>query len=214
MKNFRTSSMCDVIDVMLYKFNHYDNLIWTKCLNQLDYAIVNEDSILVTPHQLIALFEHNFERELRKIEATTSDLIHRDANSLYFLNKILEDFDRLKWVKLSLSRSRKFSRLTDVNGNKSIRYSFKILKTTLRLNELFDEKDIDILNPILKELELIKDLHYSRISVHHLIDSLDNAINGGMELNDHEVELIASIMELVEMKFEQDNPDLLLVTDW
>lgn len=214
MKTFQTASICDVIDVTLYKFNYYDNLIWTKCLNQLDYAIVNEDSILITPSQLIALFEQNFESELRKLEATTTDLIHRDANSLYFLDKILTDFSRLKWIKLTLSKSRHFSRVTEVNSNRTIRYSFKILKTTLRLNEVFEPDQIAKINPILKEIGLIDSKQYSRVSVHMLITRLDAAINGGMDLSDEEVELLASIIELVEYKVEQDNPELLLVTDW
>lgn len=214
MKTFQTASICDVIDVTLYKFNYYDNLIWAKCLNQLDYAIVNEDSILITPSQLIALFESNFESELRKLEATTADLIHRDANSLYFLDKILTDFSRLKWIKLTLSKSRHFSRVTEVNSNRTIRYSFKILKTTLRLNEVFEPDQIVKINPILKEIGLIDNKQYSRVSVHMLITRLDAAINGGMDLSDEEVELLASIIELVEYKVEQDNPELLLVTDW
>lgn len=214
MKTFQTASICDVIDVTLYKFNYYDNLIWTKCLNQIDYAIVNQDSILITPRQLMALFEYNFESDLRKLEATTDDLIHRDASSLYFLDKILKDFSRLKWIKLTLSKSRHFSRATEINGNRTIRYSFKILKTTLRLNEVFEPNQIAKVNPILNEIGLIGDTQYNRISVHMLITRIDAAINGGADLSDEEVELLASIIELVEYKVEQDNPELLLVTDW
>ena len=100
MQGFNTGSMCDIIDITLYKFNHYDNLIWTKCINQLDYTQYNEDSIVVTPYQLKTLLHLNFKRELLKIRAISYELIHKDANSLYFLDTILKDFDKLnKWVK-------------------------------------------------------------------------------------------------------------------
>jgi hypothetical protein len=212
--DFSTATICDVIDVTLYKFNYYDNLIWTKCLNQIDYAVVNEDSILITPHQLRVLFDLNFERDLRKIEATTAELIHKDANSLYFLDKIITEFNRLKWIKLSLAKSRKFSRVVETNGNRTIRYSFKVLKTTLRLNEIFNPKDIQILNPILKQLDLIKDTQYNRVSAHMILNKLDSAINGLLDLNEHEVELLATLIDIFEFKVEQDNPEVLLVTDW
>jgi hypothetical protein len=212
--DFSTATICDVIDVTLYKFNYYDNLIWTKCLNQIDYAVVNEDSILITPHQLRVLFDLNFERDLRKIEATTAELIHKDANSLYFLDKIITEFSRLKWIKLSLAKSRKFSRVVETNGNRTIRYSFKVLKTTLRLNEIFNPKDIQILNPILKQLDLIKDTQYNRVSAHMILNKLDSAINGLLDLNEHEVELLATLIDIFEFKVEQDNPEVLLVTDW
>jgi hypothetical protein len=200
--DFSTATICDVIDVTLYKFNYYDNLIWTKCLNQIDYAVVNEDSILITPHQLRVLFDLNFERDLRKIEATTAELIHKDANSLYFLDKIITEFNRLKWIKLSLAKSRKFSRVVETNGNRTIRYSFKVLKTTLRLNEIFNPKDIQILN------------QYNRVSAHMILNKLDSAINGLLDLNEHEVELLATLIDIFEFKVEQDNPEVLLVTDW
>lgn len=214
MQPFSPSSMCDVIDITLYKFNYYDNLIWTKCLNQIDYMVVDDDSILVTPRQLDALFELNFERTLRKLEATTPELIHRDAHSIYFIDRLNREFSRLKWVKLTLSRNRKFSRITEVNGVKNIKYSFKVVKTTLRLSELFEQKDIESLNPILKQLNVIKDKPYNRLSTQQLINKIDGAINGGLELNDHEVELLASILDILDFKIESDNPELLLVTDW
>lgn len=206
--------MCDVIDITLYKFNYYDNLIWTKCLNQIDYMIVDDDSILVTPRQLEALFDLNFDRILRKLEATTPELIHRDAHSIYFINRLNTEFSRLKWVKLTLSRNRNFSRIVDVNGVKNIKYSFKVIKTTLRLSELFEYPDIQELNPILHKLGLIKNKPYNHVSTHNLINKIDDAINGGMELSEHQVELLASILDILDFKIETDNPEVLLVTDW
>lgn len=214
MQQFSPSSMCDVIDITLYKFNYYDNLIWTKCLNQIDYMIVDDDSILVTPRQLDALFELNFERILRKLEATTPELIHRDAHSIYFIDRLNTEFNRLKWVKLTLSRNRNFSRITDINGVKNIKYSFKVIKTTLRLSEVFEPKEIDQINPILKHMGLIENKPYNRISVHMLINKLDTAINGGMDLSENQVELLASILDILDFKIETDNPEVLLVTDW
>lgn len=214
MRKFSTASVCDVIDITLYKFNYYDNLIWTKILNQVDYVIVDEDSILVTPRQLDALFELNFERILRKLEATTPELIHYDAHSIYFIDRLVSEFSRLKWVKLTLSRDRSFSRVTDVNGNKSIKYSFKILKTTLRLSEMFDDKDIEDINPVLKQLGLIKDKPYNRMSVQTLLSTIDAAINGSVNITEHQVEILAAIIDTLEFKIEADNPEVLLVTDW
>lgn len=214
MQQFSPSAMCDVIDITLYKFNYYDNLIWTKCLNQIDYMIVDDDSILVTPRQLEALFELNFERTLRKLEATTPELIHRDAHSIYFIDRLTSEFNRLKWVKLTLSRNRNFSRIADINGVKNIKYSFKVLKTTLRLSEMFDFDDISQINPILKKLDLIKNKPYNRMSTHMLINKIDGAINGGVDLSEHQVELLASILDILDFKIETDNPEVLLVTDW
>lgn len=215
MQQFSSSSMCDVIDVTLFKSNYYDNLIFTKCLNQVDYTVINDDSILVTPRQLRELLDLNFKRELRKLGSINAELLHRDANSIYFINIFLQDFTNLKWVKLNLSNSRTFSRLVESNGQKTIKYSFKILKTTLRLNHIFTMDEIESLNPVLLQHGLIEyNKPYNTITTTNLLNKLEDIINMDEHIDDATVDLLARMIESVEFKMEIDNPEVLLVTDW
>ena len=215
MQQFSSSSMCDVIDITLFKSNYYDNLIFTKCLNQVDYTIINDESILVTPRQLRELLDLNFTRELRKLGTVNSELLHRDANSIYFIDRFLEDFTNLKWVKLNLNNSRNFSRLVETNGQKSIKYSFKILKTTFRLNHVFTVEEIQILNPVLMQYGLLKHgTPYNTIKTTNLLDVIEEAINTDSSLDDPAVDLLARMIDSIEFKMEIDNPEVLLVTDW
>lgn len=215
MQQFSSSSMCDVIDITLFKSNYYDNLIFTKCLNQVDYTIINDESILVTPRQLRELLDLNFTRELRKLGTVNSELLHRDANSIYFIDRFLEDFTNLKWVKLNLNNSRNFSRLVETNGQKSIKYSFKILKTTFRLNHVFTVEEIQILNPVLMQYGLLKHgTPYNTIKTTNLLDVIEEAINTDSSLDDTAVDLLARMIDSIEFKMEIDNPEVLLVTDW
>lgn len=216
MQGFNTASMCDIIDITLYKYNHYDNLIWTKCINQIDFMRYDEDSILVTPYQLEMLLDINFKRELMKIRAISFELIHRDANSLYFIDKILKDFEKLKWIKLTLSKTRNFSRAVKVSNttDQQIKYSFKIVKATLRLNELFDIQQIESINPVLKRLNVLEnEKPYNLIKAGSLLNALDIALNT-YELNDDQAEILATMLDALSFKIENDNPDILLVTDW
>jgi len=213
MRYFNTGSVCDVIDITLYKFNYYDNLIWTKCLNQLDFIRIDESSILITSTQLRALFEYNFKREILKIRSISFELIHKEANSIYFINELLNDFTNLKWIKLTHSKTRKFSRVIDIKDQKSLRFSFKILRTTLRLNTILSFDEIQLINPILKKYELIKDKPYNKISTSEVLKALDNCLNMDDITND-QAELIAIIMDSINYKCELDNPEVILVTDW
>ena len=213
MRYFNTGSVCDVIDITLYKFNYYDNLIWTKCLNQLDFIRIDESSILITSTQLRALFEYNFKREILKISSISFELIHKEANSIYFINELLNDFTNLKWIKLTHSKTRKFSRVIDIKDQKSLRFSFKILRTTLRLNTILSFDEIQLINPILKKYELIKDKPYNKISTSEVLKALDNCLNMDDITND-QAELIAIIMDSINYKCELDNPEVILVTDW
>jgi len=215
MNHIDTASLCDIIDITLYKFNHYDNLIWTKCLNQVDYTQIDEDSILVTPYQLQMMLNLNFKRDLMKIRAITFDLIHTDANSLYFLDKILGDFTRLKWIKLTLSKTRNFSRTVKINENATqIKYSFKIVKATFRLNEIFEDAELKKINPILHKYDLIpRNKPYQLQPAVKILNALDAALNH-TSVSDNDAELLAIILDTLSFKIENDNPDILLVTDW
>ena len=214
MQEFNPSSMCDVVDITLYKNNYYDNLIFTKCLNQVDYTVITDDSILVTPRQLNMLLELNFEREIRKIEATSADLLHKDANSIFFIDRLIQDFYNLKWVKLNLFKTRHFSRVVETNGQKSIKFSFKVLKTTLRLNELFSLDEIAKMNPILKKRGIIKTKPYAKIMTKDLLHHLDQIVNLDNDIDDDTAALFIRMIEAFEFKYEIDNPEVLLVTDW
>jgi hypothetical protein len=215
MQQFSPSSMCDVIDITLFKSNYYDNLIFTKCINQVDYTVINDDSILVTPRQLRELLDLNFKRELRKLGCVNAELLHRDANSIYFIDRFLEDFTNLKWIKINLSNSRTFSRLVEANGQKSIKYSFKILKTTLRLNHIFTMDEIESLNPVLLQHGLIEyNKPYNTVTTTDLLNKLEDIINMDQNLDDATVDLLAKLIESIEFKMELDNPEVLLVTDW
>ena len=214
MKSYNTALMCDIIDVTLFKFNHYDNLIWTKCLNQVDYMRVDEDSIVVSPNQLRQLLDLNFKRDLLKIRAIPLELIHKDANSLYFLDRLIADFSRLKWVKITLSKTRNFSRMVVVNSDKQIKYSFRIVKATLRLNEMFELDQIEKINPILHSLKLIdKDKPYKAHGVNAILNKLESTLNQE-DISDEQAEMIGYIVDTLSFKIENDGTDILLVTDW
>ena len=150
-----------------------------------------------------------------KIRAITFDLIHMDANSLYFLDKILGDFTRLKWIKLTLSKTRNFSRAVKINDDISqIKYSFKIVKATFRLNEMFEDAELKKINPILQQHNLIPiDKPYKLQPALKILNTLDRALNYS-NISDDSAELLAEILDALSFKIENDNPDILLVTDW
>ena len=215
MRVYTAAAMCDVIDVTLFKFNHYDNLIWTKALNQLDYLQADDNSIIISPQQMQLLLDANFGREIKRIKATTFELIHRDASSIFFLDKIVEEFENLKWIKLSLSKSRSFSRMVEdfEGGNRQIKYSYKILKATLRLSDFLAVPDINRINKPLKQIGIIVDKPYKTHATRDLVMQLEMAMNSE-SVDDTSAEILSFILDVIDNKLEGDNPDILFVTDW
>ena len=216
MQPYSSATMCDLIDVTLFKYNHIDNLIWTKCLNQVDFIEINQDTIVITPEQLIQVLELNFERELDRIRSMPFDLVHKDATSLYFLMRILSDFDRLKFIKLTLNRTRHFSRTVEDNQkNKEIRYSFRVLKMTIRMNEFFNLKELRNINPHLIKVGLLNaDKPYNEVKMQHFINVLENMLNMDDSLSDADAESLGFMVDFMDPKMIGDDPDVMLVTDW
>jgi len=157
----------------------------------------------------------NFERQLRRLGSVSAEHLHASADSIYFIHRFLEDFTNLKWVRLNLDRSRNFTRLVESNGQKQIKFSFKILKATIRLSHFLELDDIKKINHILKKYDLLDDgVHYKSLKSSVLLNQLDAILNIDETIDDDSANIIVKILESIEFKVEIDDPDVLLVTDW
>ena len=221
MKIFSTYNTVDVIDIILYKYNYYDNKIWTGIKNQMDYITVNEQSILVSPVSLKEYVEKTYPNELNKFKSIGSEFLHKDANSIYFLNVLLSQMNKLKWIKLTLDKSKNYSRLiADSNQAPKINFSYKILHITIKLFELFQEDELIGVNSILNNLGLLEEgKQYQRHKLDKIILKLDNWLNhadsmNSDEITDSNINSISLLLDIIEAKLEGDNPEVLLVTDY
>lgn len=221
MRHYSTFNTVDVIDIILYKYNYYDNRIWTGIKNQMNYMAVNEQSILVSPSSLKEYVEKTYPNELNKFKSIGSEFLHKDANSIYFLNLLLSQMQKLKWVKLTLDKSKNYSRLvSDGASSTRINFSYKILHVTLRLFELFEEDELVDFNEILKQCNLLgENKPYERHKLDQIVLKLETWLNAA-ELHveddtiDEKIELVSMILDIIEPKLEGDNPEVLLVTDY
>lgn len=218
MRNFSILDSTDIIDVILFKYNYYDNKIWTGVKNKIDYVEVDNQSILVSPKELKKYIENTYPNEINKFKSIGSEFLHKDANSIYFISMMLKEMSRLKWIKLTLDKSKNYSRMIDDKEHgKKITFSFKVLHVTFRLFEMFDEEELKNLNLILKKLNILFDNKpYHRHKLVNVLNRLDRwveeqALNTA---NAHIVEPILIFLDSIEEKLEGDNPEVLIVTDY
>jgi len=130
------------------------------------------------------------------------------------------DMPNLQLIKLTLSHDKKFSRLIESDGMKILKFDFRILSMTIKLSDIFEEEDLRIINPVLESLGILEEnVPYARLKIVELLDTLDNWVELEME-NDliegepDAVPLITTILDLIDIKVEGDNPVTLLVTDY
>lgn len=216
MTNFSILDATDIIDVMLFKYNYYDFKIWTGSKNKLNYVEVNDQSILVAPKDLKKYIESTYPNELNKFKSIGSEFLHKDANSIYFFNTMLKEMSRLKWIKLTLDKSKNYSRMIDdkVSGPR-ITFSFKVLHVTYKLFEMFDEEELKVFNNILIDLNILQpNKPYQRHRLKYIVTKLDRFVEKQALNHIVEVEPVLIFLDSIEEKLEGDNPEVLLVTDY
>jgi hypothetical protein len=215
---FSALNTVDVIDVVLYRYNYYDNKIWTGVKNQMDVIEINDQSVLVSPYYLKKYVEKTYPSELNRFKSIGSEFLHKDANSIYFINSILSNMSKLKWIKLTLDKTKRYSRLVvDPNGGeKRINFSYKILHATIKLYEIFDdEESLASITKVLTELDLLEPgIPYQRNDLSTITYKLDNWMNEASFEQEDDVEPVATLLDMLDPKFEGDNPEILLVTDY
>ena len=214
------SKLPTAVDVTLQRYNHMDNRLWTQLKNQLDYVEIDDTSVVVSIEQLRTFLDINYVSLVNKIKSTGAEFLHKKVNSPYFLYMMCVDMENLQLVKFTLAYDKKFSRLIENDGNKVLKFDFKILTMTLKLSDMFEKEDLAIINPVLEKLKILEEgVPYARLKMIDLLDTLDAWINSEIDRDLEEDEpdpipLITTIMDMIDAKTESDDPLTLLVTDY
>ena len=214
------SKLPTAVDVTLQRYNHMDNRLWTQLKNQLDYVEVDDRSIVVSIDQLRSFLEINYVSLVDKVKSSGAEFLHKKVNSPYFLYMMCIDMENLQLVKFTLDYDKKFTRLIENDGNKVLKFDFKILTMTLKLSDMFEKEDLAIINPVLEKLKILEEgVPYARLKMIDLLDTLDEWIASEIDRDLEEDEpdpipLITTIMDTIDAKSESDDPLTLLVTDY
>jgi hypothetical protein len=208
------------VDVTLYRYNHLDNRLWVQLKNELDYIEVSDDSIIVSYEQMMSLLQAHYSSMINKIKSVGADFLHKNVNSPYFIYMMLTDLQNLQYIKITKSYDKTFTRLLEIDGDKMLKFDFKILTMTIPLYDIYSPEELRVINPILEDLKILEpDVPYVRVGMINLLDTLDIWVTGEMD-NDIEegeidpIPLITELLDMIDPKIERDNPNVLLITDY
>lgn len=220
------------IDITLYKHNYYDRLI-TSYLKKHSVCIAvpnNGDSFIVNINDFKRVILNKFSSEISSLKALTEVEIGKNVNSLFFISKLLNNFQNLKYIKVNISSKRKFTRLVEIDKTKSvISFDYKIITSVIDLTSYFSKKsEYRYINDILKRVGLIQPdifgtkVSYIKTTSQELISLLSNfeatlmgdpnePITAGM---DKYIQSIDLIYDIIDKKIESDNCRIIIVTDY
>ena len=214
MQQFEFSSMPTAIDVTLYKYNYIDNKLWAQIQNDTDFIELGNDSIMISSSQLKFVLDTYYQNSINKIKSVGSDFIHKEINTVFFLFQILLEMENLQYIKLTLNKDKKYSRIIETDGVKMIQFSFKLLTATLRLYDLYEDNELPLVNKILEELEVFEEgIPYARLNAKELYDSILFYLEE-KDPEDLEAGIVTDILDILESKIEKEDPLILLITDY
>jgi hypothetical protein len=202
----------EVTDIVLYRYNSIDAKIWSLIKRTSNYRELDVDSILVDVSTLRSILLTYFRSDINKFQAVETSMIYKEATSTYFIWKMLEDIKNLRWVKIDLIKNAGYSRIVRVDEMKTIKFSIKIIRGTFRTFDHFNRQQLPHINSILLRSKILKDnSHYGVIKLGDMLRLLD------MFLSEHNTsenaQAILPIIEALEL-FENDNPEVLVITDY
>lgn len=217
MQQFDLSLLPTAVDITLYRYNYIDNKLWAQIQNDVDFIETSDDSIMISTAQLKHLLETYYSPVLNKIKTVGSEVFHKEINTVYFLYQMTLEMKNLQYIKFNLNFDKSYNRTITVDGSKILQFGFKVLTSTLRLSDLYDDEELEIVNDILQKLSILgPNEQYTRIFAKDLADSIDLYLMANENDDDEigEEGIIADILDILENKLEPENTLILLITDY
>jgi len=140
--------------------------------------------------------------------------MHKEINTVFFLYQILIEMENLQYIKFTLNKDKKYSRIIETDGVKMIQFSFKLLTATLRLYDLYEDDELPAVNKILEELQIFEQgIQFTRINAKELYDTILFYLEE-KDPDDIEAGIVTDILDILESKIEKEDPLILLITDY
>ena len=200
----------------LYKNDYIDNLIISKvkkeCRNESDKK--NEFIISLDEFQYAIQKSAFLRAELKK--TLDQDMLPNPnfkPNSIFFLQSIINRLPNLSMITFKISDEKVFSRLIKVEGGRQIvSFHFNIIEGTFDLTKILSREQLDTFNKRFMDVGIMKNKYLQRISYFYIKATVLFDILS--EMDEAQVLDAFDIITSVDPKIEEDDPILLVKTDY
>ena len=201
----------EVIDITLYKYNSIDVKLWGLISRDVSTKKLTETSYLVPVNRINEYINKWFSSDVTRFQSVNDISIHKEATSIYFIWQMLNATPNLSWIKVTLNKNLTYSRIVTIDQIKTIKYNIKTIRGSLRLFDLFESRELRIVNEILEKCGLIKaDQMYTVFKLKKFMSILD------MYLSDDNANETFGVINTIIQKlepYELDDPEILLIID-
>lgn len=202
----------EIIDITLYKYNSIDLKLWGILQRDSEVKKSNSEAVIVSKKRMLQYLELGFKKDVNRFHAVSGINIHKEATSVYFIWQIFETMPNLKYIKVNLNKNSSYNRIVTVDQAKTIKYDIKTLRGSIRMFDLFNMHEIHLSNSILVRAGLLDEgVNFKIFRVKEFLESLDL-----FQSENNTVETLGVTNAFIHAleHHEQDNPEMLLITDW
>lgn len=202
----------EIIDITLYKYNSIDLKLWGILQRDSEVKKSNDETVIVSKKRMLQYLELGFKKDVNRFHAVSGINIHKEATSVYFIWQIFETMPNLKYIKVNLNKNSSYNRIVTVDQAKTIKYDIKTLRGSIRMFDLFNMHEIHLSNSILVRAGLLNEgQNFKIFRVKEFLESLDL-----FQSENNTVETLGVTNAFIHAleHHEQDNPEMLLITDW
>ena len=200
----------------LYKNDYIDNLIISKVKKECKNRSKKKNEFIVSLDNFQDAIQTStfLKAELKK--TLDQDLLPNPnfkPNSIFFLRSIINRLPNLTDITFKVSDEKVFSRLVKVDGGREIvSFHFNIIEGTFDLTQILDRVQLDTFNKRFMDVGIMKNKYLERtpyfyIKATVLFDILS-------EMDEAQVFDAFDIITSVDPKIEEDDPILLVKTDY
>lgn len=202
------------IEFTLYRFDSIDSqiisMVKKECTN---FSIEeSEDHFTIMADDFIKAMMSS-KRLSSEIERwSTSSKRESNVNSVYFVVDLFGRLPNLEWISFKVSNEKEFSRLVKYQEAELVSFQFTIVEGQFDLPKLFGREDLDHFNRKCIDLELMENKYLNRRPYFYMTAGFFIEALVMMELEGSGK--ASQLLEEIDPKLEDDNPMLLVKTDY
>lgn len=202
----------EVIDIMLYKYNSIDVKLWGIIKRDATARSTGNGSMLISKERMVDYLNYAFKQDIARFQTVSDINIHKEATSVYFIWQILQSMKNLKYIRVNINKNSSYSRIVKVDQVKTIKYSIKTVRGSIRMFDLFSPRELNLANMVLIKAGLLDAA--DKFKVYKLAEFLNALDLYQAENNTAEVVGVMNMFLKHLEDYEGDNPEILLITDW